>query len=114
MIRTNEKPGMVVMNRKKTKVIEHKPNTRKTTGKIEKGDPNLFSPLKYNRNCWIPLKTWDSRFVMLFPQMIHCVSSLKDIWALLIVMSDDVISFAEQPTWMFYHVFVMIWWDLKS
>ena len=64
MIRTNEKPDMVVMNRKKMKVIDHKPNTRKTTGKIEKGDPNLFS-----RPCIIgivefPLKKRDSRFVM--------------------------------------------------
>lgn len=50
-IRTNEKSDMVVMNRKETKAIEHKPNTRKTTDKIEKGDPNLFSPLMYNRNC---------------------------------------------------------------
>lgn len=101
MIGTNEKRDMVVMNRKKTKAIEHKPNTRNTTGKIEKGDPNLFSPLMYNRNCWIPLKTWDSRFVMLFPQMIHCVSSLKDMWYLLmIMMSDDVFSFAEPLTWL--------------
>ena len=68
MMRTNEKPDMVVMNRKKTKAIEHKPNTRKTTGKIEKG------------------------------QMIHRVSSLKDMWSLLIMMSDDVISFAEPLT----------------
>ena len=44
MMRTNEKPNMVVMNRKKTKAIEHKPSTRKTTGKIEKGDSYLFSP----------------------------------------------------------------------
>ena len=43
MIRTNEKPGMVVMNRKKRKAIEHKPNTRRTTGKIEKGD-QIYSP----------------------------------------------------------------------
>ena len=68
MMRTNEKPDMVVMNRKKTKAIEHKPNTRKTTGKIEKG------------------------------QMLHRVSSLKDMWSLLIMMSDEVISFAEPLT----------------
>ena len=68
MMRTNEKPDMVVMNRKKTEAIEHKPNTRKTTGKIEKG------------------------------QMIHRVSSLKDMWSLLIMMSDDVISIAEPLT----------------
>ena len=68
IMRTNEKPDMVVMNRKKTKAIEHKPNTRKTTGKIEKG------------------------------QMIHRVSSLKDMWSLLIMMSDEVISFAEPLT----------------
>ena len=68
IMRTNEKPDMVVMNRKKTKAIEHKPNTRKTTGKIEKG------------------------------QMIHRVSSLKDMWSLLIMMSDEVISFGEPLT----------------
>lgn len=44
---------------------------------------------------------------MLFPQMIRCVSSLKDMWSLLIMMSDGVISFAEPPSWIFYYVFLM-------